>query len=298
VLLGKVAAPLTEPDLMVVNLEGTLGTRGVPKCQRSTIRDCHAFQAPPRYAGAVFAAAGVDLVNLANNHSNDFGAQGRTDTRQALSGAGIATTGGEGELRVVHRGGLRVAVVGFAPYGWGSDFRDKAQVTSLMRRATASADVVVAVLHLGAEGPGAQHTPNATEWHLGEDRGNPRVLAHHLVDAGADLVVGSGPHVVRGMEAYRGKLVAYSLGNLVGYAGAFRTGGPLSLSGILHVRLRADGSTLGARLVPLVIGRDGTPRVDPEGAALDRVRSLSEQDFGLAAVQVSGDGELRLPAVP
>ncbi|HET8987865.1 MAG TPA: CapA family protein, partial [Humibacillus sp.] len=117
-LLGKVSRVLTSPDLMVVNLEGTLGSRGLSKCVRWRVRDCHAFQAPSAYADRVFAASGVDLVNLANNHSYDFGDEGQTDTRRALASAGVATTGGEGEVRVVETHGVRVAVVGLAPYGW------------------------------------------------------------------------------------------------------------------------------------------------------------------------------------
>ena len=295
VLLGKVSTELADPDLMILNLEGTLGTRGVSKCVRWHVRDCHAFQAPAAYAERVFASSGVDVVNTANNHSFDFGVVGQADTRGALTGAGIATTGGEGEVRIVDVAGVHVAVVGFAPYGWGADFRDDDEVRRLMRTARTKADVVVVALHLGAEGSGAEHTPDHTERYLGEDRGNPRRLARSLVDQGADLVVGSGPHVVRGMESYKGRLIAYSLGNLVGYAGAFRTGGALSLSGILHVELDTDGSLVDGRLLPLLIGRDGTPRPDPLGGTLDRVRSLSETDFGSSAVAIDDAGRLRLP---
>ena len=295
-LLGPISEQLRSPDLMVVNLEGTLGSRGVSKCRRWVVRDCHAFQAPPQYARTVIAAAGIDAVNTANNHSFDYGDVGQADTRKALAGAGVAATGGVDEVTFVDVRGTKVALVGFATYGWGADLRDAAQVRDLVRRARAGADVVVVMLHAGAEGTDAAHTPNRVEWHLGEDRGNSRAVAHLAVDEGADLVVGSGPHVLRGMEVYRGRLVAYSLGNLVGYGGAFQVSGDLALSGILRVRLRPDGTLESARLIPLRIGADGIPRPDGTSAALRRVRELSRADFGRNAVRVEADGTLRPPS--
>jgi hypothetical protein len=280
---------------MLVNLEGTLGARGLSKCKRWAVRDCHAFQAPADYAESVFAESGIDAVNTANNHSYDYGDVGQSDTRKALAGAGLAATGGVDEVTFTEVRGTRVALVGFATYGWGADLRDPAQVRKLVRRATEGADLVVVMLHSGAEGTGSAHTPNRVEWHLGEDRGNSRAVAHLAIDEGADLVVGSGPHVVRGMEFYDGRLIAYSLGNFVGYGGAFQVAGALSLSGILHVELLPDGTLGSARLIPLRLGRDGIPRPDRDGGTLRRVRDLSRADFGDNAVDVRPDGSLVVP---
>jgi hypothetical protein len=289
-LLGSVADELRAPDLMLVNLEGTLGRRGLSKCVRWNVRDCHAFQAPESYGARVFAATGVDAVSVANNHAFDYGPEGQHDTRIALEEAGVAVTGGAGEVTVLERAGVRVALVAAAPYTWCEDLRDGQHLVRVVRQARERADVVVVALHLGAEGTAAAHTPSHTEWYLGENRGNPRRLAHALVDAGADLVVGSGPHVVRGIEFYRGHLVAYSLGNLVGYGGALQTSGDLALSGILDVELRGDGTFVSGRLVPLRLGRDGVPRPDPDAATVRRVRALSASDFGAAAAVVGRDG--------
>jgi hypothetical protein len=129
----------------------------------------------------------------------------------------------------------------------------------------------------------------------GENRGNSRAVAHLAIDEGADLVVGSGPHVVRGMEVYAGRLIAYSLGNLVGYGGAFGVSGDLALSGILHVAIRPDGTLKSARLIPLRIGKDGIPRADSTASTLRRVGQLSRADFGRTAVRVEADGALLAP---
>ena len=114
-------------------------------------------------------------------------------------------------------GKIRVALVGFAPYPWARDPNDHAAARRLVREADAHADIVVVTMHAGAEGSSRGTTPRTTEHYLGENRGNVRAFAHAVVDAGADLVAGHGPHVLRGMEWYRGRLIAYSLGNFAGY---------------------------------------------------------------------------------
>lgn len=296
-LLGPVTPALSAPDLMLVNLEGTLGSRGLSKCVRWNVADCHAFQAPSSYARTVFAAAGIDAVNTANNHSFDFGPEGQADTREALAAEGIAAAGAEDEVTVVDVEGVKVGLIGVAPYGWGADFRDASTVRALVRRAVASSDVVVVMVHSGAEGSDRMHTPNRVEWHLGENRGNSRAIAHEAIDEGADLVVMSGPHVVRGMEFYEGRLIAYSLGNLVGYGGAFQVAGDLALSGVLHVEVRSDGSYASGRLVPLRIGRDGIPRPDSSATTTKRIRALSVADFGAAAARIAVDGTITAPVV-
>ena len=98
--------------------------------------------------------------------------------------------------------------------------------------------MVVVYMHAGAEGSAADHVTGREENYLGEDRGNPEAFAHMAIDAGASLVIASGPHVLRGMQFYQGHLIAYSLGNFAGY-GNFATGGDLDISVILHVTLSA-----------------------------------------------------------
>ena len=116
-------------------------------------------------------------------------------------------------------------------------------------------------------------------------------FARAVVDAGADLVVGSGPHVLRGMEWYKGRLIAYSLGNFAGYK-VFSMDGPLSRSAILRVTLAGDGSFEAGRLVATRMVGAGVPALDPAEAAHGIVRSLSRSDFGGRGVEVSRDGIL------
>lgn len=276
-------------DVVLGNLEGTLSTGGGSKCGKGST-NCFAFQTPPSYARWL-QQAGFTVMNLANNHAYDFGAGGLRQTTDALAGVGLEWTGRPGQITVQKVGGIRIALVGFAPYPWAQSLTDIAAAKRLVRKAARSADVVVVTMHAGAEGSDRQHVKRGTERFLGENRGDSMRFAHAVVDAGADLVVGSGPHVLRGMEWYKSRLIAYSLGNFAGYK-VFSLGGPLSTSGILRVTLRGDGKFETGRLVPTHLVGAGLPAIDPAEAAHGAVRTLSREDFGARAVKVSRDGIL------
>ncbi|WP_320672163.1 CapA family protein [Patulibacter defluvii] len=278
-------------DLVLGNLEGTFGTGGATKCPATTkSATCFAFQAPPQNAAAL-RAAGFDLVSLANNHAWDAGGAGMAQTTRALDAAGVRYNGRPGEITLLRTRGRTVAVVGFAAYPWASPINDPAAIRSFVGEAAAKADTVVVTFHAGAEGAGAQRTPAGMETAYGEQRGDVRAFARTAIDAGADLVLGAGPHVLRGMEVYRDRLIAYSLGNFAGYDN-FSVHGPMALSGILRVRLAPDGRAIGGRLVPLRLVGKGLPEPDPARIAIDRVASLSAADFGAAAVPIDPEGRL------
>jgi poly-gamma-glutamate capsule biosynthesis protein CapA/YwtB (metallophosphatase superfamily) len=274
--LAPVRGVLREPDLTLGNLEGTLSVGGASKCGGAGSGNCFAFQAPPSTAGAL-RSLGFDLVNQANNHSMDYGASGRSQTVAALRAAGVAHTGFPGEITVLRAAGRRAAFVGFAPYPYDADLLDIPAAKALVRKARSEASLVVVFIHAGAEGADELHTPHGTETFLGEDRGEPRGFAHAVIDAGASIVLGSGPHVIRGIERYRGHLIAYSLGNFVGYH-TLAGGGVLSESAILRVTLGAVGRVLAGRWIPIRLV-DGLPRPDPTSASAKLVARLSREDF-------------------
>jgi len=293
-LFAHVRGALREPDLMAANLEGTFSVGGASKCGvAAAVANCFAFQAPPANARALHEA-GVDVVNLANNHAFDYGEPGRTQTLGALTANHVAFTGLPGDVRVLERRGVRVAFVGFSTYRWAPSMGDPATVRALVDQAAAIADVVVVFFHAGAEGADQTAVPRGREWAFGEDRGDSRAFAHLAIDAGADLVLGSGPHVVRGMETYRGRLVAYSLGNFAG-AGNFATGGALSVSGLLTVRVDRRGRLRNGWWRGMALDASGAPRPDA-GASRAMVAGLSARDFGAAAPRVLRSGRILPPA--
>jgi Bacterial capsule synthesis protein PGA_cap len=279
--------------VVIGNLEGTLTGGGYSKCGPSST-DCFAFRAPPSYAG-LLRSAGFTLMNVANNHAYDYGADGARQTLAALRENRLRYTGRPGQITVVRAGGVRVAAIGFAPYPWAQSLTNLAAARQIVRRAKSEADLVVVLMHAGAEGSDHQHVGSSTEWFLGENRGNSRAFAHTVIDAGADLVMGSGPHVLRGMEWYHGRLIAYSLGNFLGN-GTLGIGGVLGASGILHATLTPSGGWVRGDLTPVRLVSPGVPALDPAEEAHGIVRELSRADFGRNAMRVTTTGKLLPPA--
>lgn len=291
--LAPLRSRLRGADITAGNLEGTLSVGGASKCGGANTSTCFAFQAPPSYAGQ-YRSLGFDIVNQANNHALDYGSSGHRQTLAALKKAGVAYTGLPGQITYLKVHGTRVAFVGFAPYAWASDLDNIPAAETLVRRARAHAAVVVVIIHAGAEGKDAVHTPHGTEYFLGENRGNARAFAHGVINAGASIVLGSGPHVIRGVERYRGRMIAYSLGNFIGY-NTLGLGGVLSESAILRVTLTTGGKVLAARWIPLLLQGRGVPTLDSRGESVHLVSSLSREDFPSGHFTIGPRGHFKIP---
>jgi poly-gamma-glutamate capsule biosynthesis protein CapA/YwtB (metallophosphatase superfamily) len=288
-VLRRAAPALRAADLTALNYEGTLATTGSSKCGASPGPTCFAFRAPPRNAAAL-RRAGVDLANLANNHAFDYGAVAMGQTVRALHRRGIGVTGRPGEVWRATVRGVRVAALGFASYAWSNPIADLGVTRARVRAAARGADVVLVFLHGGAEGADRVRVPRGTETYLGEDRGNLRGFAHAAVDAGADLVLGSGPHVLRGIERYHGRLIAYSLGNLGGFHN-FGTGGLSAFSAVLRVTVTGGGRFVEGAITSLRLDRAGIPHVDRRRRAEQLIAALSRDDFGRRGIVIADRAE-------
>jgi poly-gamma-glutamate capsule biosynthesis protein CapA/YwtB (metallophosphatase superfamily) len=283
-------------DLQMANLEQPLtDDTGVSKCSAATAgKTCFQFRSPPSYAN-ILKDAGFGLVNLANNHAYDFGPKGHMNTRAALDGAGVKYTGPPGMITVVDVKGIKVAVLGFAPYPWANDLLNIPKAQDLVRQAKKQADLIVIQVHMGAEGPDYTHVKPGTEMFLGENRGDPIAFSHAMIDAGADVIFGHSPHVMRAMEFYKGHLIAYSLGNFAGYHALGYTG-VVGITGILKVTLRKDGSYVSGTLVPTHMVAPGSPRMDPQHQAISLVSGLTKSDFPKTGAQIGTDGTITPPS--
>jgi len=281
------------PQIVFGNLEGTLTTSTTSKCgvKKGPDKGCFAFRDPPGYA-QYFKAAGFTILNDANNHSFDFGAAGQAQTVRVIHSAGLAQTGLPGEITLVIQNGIKVAFLAFAPYAYDADLLDLPADRALIRQAGREATVVVVYMHAGAEGPEADHVTGREEIYLGEDRGNAEAFAHMAIDAGASLVIASGPHVLRGMQFYKGHLIAYSLGNFASY-GDFSTAGDLDMSMILRVTLSSAGRFERARIYPIQFTGQGQPV--PGGGAIPFVARLAADDFGSSAARILPSGVIKAP---
>ena len=291
-ILQPIQSALSAP-IVFGNLEGTMTTASSSKCAGSTPGNCYAFAVPPSYAG-VMHQAGFTVLNSANNHSHDFGEQGVTDTSAALTSAGIVQAGLPGQIGIVTEGATKVAFVDFAPYSNVNNLLDLTAAAQLIAKAKTEAQVVVVYMHAGAEGQTADHVTGQDETYVGEDRGNPEAFAHAAINDGADLVLASGPHVLRGMQWYGGHLIAYSLGDFANYQN-FASVGDLTLSAILHVTLNANGTYVSGHFTSVVLSSTGTPSVDSSGQSATFVNQLSSADFGPTAATIASDGSIPGP---
>jgi poly-gamma-glutamate capsule biosynthesis protein CapA/YwtB (metallophosphatase superfamily) len=175
---------------------------GQPTPKPQPVAGCHQFRLPPSYAGHL-RDAGFQLMNIANNHTLDQGQTGLDNTRDALDSVGIKFTG---RPRPDHRGevkGRQVAVVGFSIYSWTQNLNDISGSAALVKKAAKQADIVVVQMQGGAEGSDKSHVVKGHENFLGEDRGDLIAFTHKMIDAGADVVFGHGPHIMRGWSSTR-----------------------------------------------------------------------------------------------
>jgi poly-gamma-glutamate capsule biosynthesis protein CapA/YwtB (metallophosphatase superfamily) len=281
-------------DLVMGNLEQPLtDDTGFDKCGENS-EGCHAFRAPPAYARHL-ADGGFRLMNLANNHGSDYGPEGLANTQAALDEQGIAHTGERGQITVAGVEGVSVAVVGFSAYEWTNQLNDHAQAADVVSRAAGQADLVVVQVHMGAEGADETRVRPGSEDFFGENRGDPMAFSRAVIDAGADLVVGHGPHVLRGLEFYQGRLIAYSLGNFAGGGNTLRAEGNLGLGAVLRVSLTPDGGFTGGELISTHMYDAGVPKPDSQQRSLALVSDVTAQDFPDTGAQLGPDGDITEP---
>jgi hypothetical protein len=298
-LLDEVTPILKHGDVVFGNLEGPMVDSGVsPKCRGKREGTCYAFRVPTRY-GVYLKSAGFTVMGLANNHAMDFGPEGRESSRHVLDRQGIAHSGEVGDIAHLSVKGRKIDVIAFATYPGAYNLLDLNDAVETIRKARREADLVIVAFHGGAEGSTHQHVAPGDEKFLGEDRGDVRKFAHAAVDAGAQLVLGSGPHVVRAMEIYRGKLIAYSLGNFATY-GPFNLSGENGISLVLEAHLLPDGNFLRGQAYAVKQEKPGGPRLDPTQRIVPVLRSLTRADFPGTGVVIGPNGELSLPgtAIP
>lgn len=281
VLVRPLRPLLSDADIVLVNVEGAIGRGPVatPKCAPET-RGCYALRQPVATARALrgLSRRGEVVGNLANNHARDAGVDGLTQSVALLTRAGVHVTGIDTlATPVATRGGDTVAFLGFSTSN-GPDPRDLDAVRRHVARAAARYPLLVVTMHLGAEGRLAQRTRDTMEVYFEEHRGNPVAFAHAAADAGARLVVGHGPHVVRALEWRNESLIAYSLGNLVTY-GPFSLREPLNRGAILCAVLDARDGVVEAHLRPTRQRAPGRVGADRSSRAVILADSLSRLDF-------------------
>ncbi len=274
------------------NLEGSFLEGPGKRRPMTNPRTYFIFRMPPKYVNNLLEA-GYDFVGIANNHINDFGEPGRASTMKTLRDTGLAHAGLKGrcETAYVERDGV---VFGIAQVGHGDnnvDVNDLDEVRRVVKNMRDSADIVILSFHGGAEGGAHTHVPHKAETYVGEQRGNVEQVAHAAIDAGADVVFGHGPHVVRAAELYKDHIIFYSLGN---FCTPYRMGigGITGHAPVAVVEVDMNGKFVGGKIHSFLQARGKGPLKDPTNAAARQIRSLSLQDFPSSPLLIADDGTL------
>ncbi len=288
-ILQEASEFLTVADVTIGNLEGTLLDKGgTPKvCQNP--ENCVAFRMPEHYAGYL-KEAGFDLMSTANNHSGDMGETGRKSTMKTLDEFGILYAGySTNPTTMFEKDGIKFGFTAFAPNTGTQSINDIESAAKVVKELKSACDIVIVAFHGGGEGSGATHVNKKREFYLGEDRGNVYEFAHAVIDAGADIVFGQGPHVPRGLELYKSKIIAYSLGNFCTY-GKFGLSGNLGLAPILKVYINKKGDFEKGRIFPFKQVRRGFPVFDDDYAVVELMKNLTTTDFPSTGIVIEEDG--------
>jgi len=283
---------LQRTDLTLGNLEGALCDGG--KSTKGTGPNAYSFRMPTSY-GHLLKEAGYDYLSMANNHANDFGAEGIASTERVLQQQGILFSGiaGRVESAVIERKGLKIGLCAFGHNSYTLRHTDLKLVGRIVDDLVKKTDIVIVSFHGGAEGRSKSHLPQGSETFLGENRGSLRQLAHFCIDRGADVVYGHGPHVVRAIEVYKGRFIAYSLGN-------FCTTYNVSLTGIsgyapiAEIKTDRQGRFLGGLLHSMLQTRGTGPRWDKAGSAARQIMTLSQEDIPTSEATINEHGAIVL----
>lgn len=291
-LLAPVAHVLRDADITFGNLEGVLlnGEGTAKKCSDPT--KCYAFRSPEHYA-QYLVDAGFDVLSIANNHVGDFGEEGRQRTVQALQDHGLEFAGVLSHPYVLfERDSVRYGFCAFAPNTGTVQLNDIPNALAIVQHLDSLADVVIVSFHGGAEGRTYRHVTRSTELFLGENRGDPYAFARAVIDAGADIVFGHGPHVTRAIDLYKDRFIAYSLGNFATYA-RFNLTGPNGLAPIIRVHTDKDGRFIEAEIISIKQEGEGGPILDEENGALHEIIELTAKDIPEAPLSIGLDGSVR-----
>ncbi|NJR38102.1 MAG: CapA family protein [Leptolyngbyaceae cyanobacterium CSU_1_4] len=251
-----------------------------------------AFRSPPAFAN-VLKHTGFNVLSVANNHSFDFSDQGFADTVTNIEQAGIKAIGQKGKISYVETKGVTIAFIGFSYLPDHNFMGDLEAAKALVDQAKQQAKIIVISVHQGAEGSDAIHTYNQSESFFGEDRGNSVEFARTMIDQGASLVLGHGPHVLRSLELYKSRLIAYSLGNFVGYR-TLSSDGVLGNSMILQVKMNREGKFVFGKIIPVTLDTNGIPYIDNKFTSVSMVRNLVESDFSVTPILIEENGEIMI----
>lgn len=278
-------------DISFGNLEGGFLTE---KGKAKTCNDtefCYSFKMPDHYI-YYFKDAGFDILSMANNHVGDFGEKGKDNTAKVLKQADIRFAGiTKYPFSVFEKNGVKYGFTAFAPNSGTNNINDLKNAVKIIKYLDSLCNIVIVSFHGGAEGSGKRHITRTNEYFLGENRGNPYEFSRDVIDAGADIVFGHGPHVTRAIDLYKSRFIAYSLGNFATY-GQFNLTGALGIAPIIKVFVNKQGEFLSGKIISTVQIGKGGPILDQDNKALKEIKELTKSDIPETRLIINHDGTI------
>ncbi|MBL6449043.1 CapA family protein [Fulvivirga sp. 29W222] len=288
-LFAEVDTILRNADVTFGNLEGVILNKGGDAKYCRDPKVCYIFRSP-EYLAQNLVKTGFDVMSTANNHAGDFGTPGRKNTMKVLDSLGINHAGLlTNPYTTFERDGMRYGFAAFAPNTGTVSINDIANAKKIVAHLDSISDIVIISFHGGAEGSKYQHVTRKNEYFYGENRGNVYLFAHQVIDAGADIVFGHGPHVTRAVEVYKNKFIAYSLGNFCTYA-RFNLRGDNGLAPIIKVFTDSYGNFIKGEITPVIQIAPGGPSIDPQKRVISRLQQLTEKDFPEVKIKIDDSG--------
>lgn len=282
---------LNGADIVFGNLEGTLLDSGMPASYKKKLETAYLFRMPTCY-GKVLKDAGFNLLSVANNHITDFDKNGYTSTTKTLDSYGIHYAGLETcPATVFECNGIKYGFCAFAPNAHTMPLLDLRKARHIIRDLKQQCDILIVSFHGGAEGPLYEHVPFKMESYLNGKRGDVHTFAHNAIDAGADIVLGNGPHVSRAMEKYKGRLIAYSLGNFCTYK-SVSVAGVCGMAPLLKVYLNKKGEFLNGSIISFRQTHEKGLLRDTMNRVVSRIKLLTEKDFPGSGLDIDDDGDI------
>ena len=290
-LLDSVKNYIQDADISFCNLEGVFaGEAGTPKSCKNP-ENCYVFRMPEEYVNCL-VDVGFDLISVANNHVNDFGTAGRMNSARVLDSAGLHFAGFiDHPYTIFDQDGLTIGFCAFSPNSGVMDLRNISQAESIVRFLEDTCDIVIVSMHGGAEGRDHQHVTRKKEIFLNADRGNVYDFAHKMIDAGADIVIGHGPHVTRAMEIYNNRFIAYSLGNFATYS-RFNISGPNGIAPLVKIQIDSEGKFLKGEIIPVMQLGEGGALPDPDKRVIFKIQDLIRLDFPDNMLNIDNEGNI------